>query len=182
METQNNESHGSSRRDFFRTTAIGAAVGAATVTGVGAAVCALNPAPKPIVESTLGKAVRRVKQSFLPTQASVRWDGAVKQWAVLDKNLKPVRHFTHGILTDVKFRSESVTTKQYGCGGGNSLTTNYAGIAEGMLVENKMGSDHLGYRNLKFKEGHFLTYQDEKIHNAPVVVLLPDRHAIYKEA
>lgn len=175
MNTETKE--GTSRRDFFKTSATAAAIGAATVTGAGAVVCALAPKPQPIIPSKIGQAVSRVKQAIIPTQAAVRYDASVKMWAVLDKKtLKPLRHFTHGSLTNVSFSSQK-TTRHVGCAGS---VTEFAGIAEGTLREGQMGTDHVGYRNLKFKDGSFLSFDGGDIQKASMVVLLPDRHAIYK--
>ncbi len=177
METQENQ--GNSRRDFFKKSAVGLGVAAVTVTGTAGIACALAKPDKPIVEGSFRQAVRRVRQAVIPTKACVRYDAGVGMWAVLDENYKPVRHFLNGVMTGVTFRSERVTKKVPGCG--NETTSAFVGIAEGTLKENTYGTDHVGYRNLKFKEGHFQSYDEQEIRQAPVLALMPERHAMYKE-
>lgn len=138
--------------------------------------CNLNP--QPLKEGKMRKFVRRLKEAVAPTPAAIRYDGEVKQWAVLDKNLKPVRHFEMGLLSNVTFRSEKVERRLVGCGGGTSI--DYAGIAEGDLQEGFLGRNHENYMNLHFSGGQFQNFNGEVITNASSVVLLPNRRAIYQ--
>lgn len=133
---------------------------------------------KPIKEGKTRTFIRRLKEAVAPTPASIRFDGSVNQWAVLDAKLKPVRHFEIGLLSNVTFRSEKVSVPAVGCGSGTNIS--YAGIAEGDLQEGFMGRDHENYSNLQFKDGAFKDFQGNVLQSASSVILLPNRRALYQ--
>ena len=130
---------------------------------------------KPKKESPVMKLVRRVKEKFRPTHASVRFDiyANPPRWGVLDDKHEAVRHFEYGVMENVEFSSyQNVNLK--GCAGMN------VGVATGMLRQDTYGNDSVGYENLSFNGRNFVNAKNEVITRASKLRLLENRRALYK--
>lgn len=117
--------------------------------------------------------VRRLIQKFAPMQASVRYDADKNLWAILDETNKPIRHFRHGFMENVRLSTVTVRVGS-GCGAHSSSI----GLASGTLREGIYSPSLIGLRNLSFKNG-FVNEYSEPLAFVSQLQLLPDRRALY---
>lgn len=129
------------------------------------------------VEHKTKRLIRRLKELVKPTHASVRYDSTANKWAVLDKDSNPIRHFEHGVMTDVVFSTAKVEGQRVGCGGSSS---SIVGIATGSLRQDTYGSDAIGYSNLSFDGHQFINDQGNLLTSAKSLRLLENRRALVK--
>lgn len=126
--------------------------------------------------STPIRFIRRLKQRFIKsTHCSVRYDSSIGKWAVVDSQFAPIRHITTGLLSKVSFSVRELSTRS-GCG--SSPTS--IGLATGDLIEEFLGVDHFGFKNLSFNGEAFLDERGNPISSAQTLRLLPNRKALYK--
>lgn len=135
--------------------------------------------PPKTKESIITKTLRKVQL----IKGSVRYDINKGEWALLDQNFNPVKHFTHAVMKDVTFRAEKITSKvkHTGCGGAwEENVESFIGVATGYIRENSYGTDGHGFHNLRFDGTNFMDEAGSKLEKAEVVRLMPERRALYK--
>lgn len=116
------------------------------------------------------------KLTTTPGKVNVRYDASHSKWAIVNENGNPVEYLDRGVMTDVTF--ETLETKTVvGCG----AHTDHIGVANGVL---KIGatSRATGLRNLDFKgKDGFVCPEGTELTTAKILVLNPDRRAVYKK-
>lgn len=108
--------------------------------------------------------------------ASVRFDSDQKEWAVINVHTgNPMRHFSHGVMTNVAFTTRKVGVDMLGCG-----PAEYVGIATGELIEEIHGDEVDGFHNLSFDGREFRGSDNKAINGCSALRLLKGRRALYR--